>query len=326
MSEPLGDALRKRFPMPLTAVSHAEELAKAVGDGDAVVFADATTLPSIARLAARSRDHSVPGHIVAICDGPLTSAVGWMPEYPWLSHVIGVGMLDHPMVAEHLPNVVTALGNSGHRLLDWLGPDIAGRRIRITSSNRRVERVERMGEFFLEAGVSERTVQQLRDATDELLTNAFYDAPYAAGAAKRPIPRTSDVTLPEDTACDMVYGCSDTLAVVRVRDPFGSLSRTRITEVLTRCARGEMQVEVDASMGGAGLGLWRVFAAASFVAISVVGHHHTDVLIGIAKRGGQGPRPFAFHLFFKEGAQQRYWQLLHDDTDCESVSITVATE
>jgi hypothetical protein len=169
----------------------------------------------------------------------------------------------------------------------------------------------------------------LRDAAEELLTNAFYDAPVAAGVLDQPISRTQDVALSEDSACDMVYGCREDLAIVRVRDPFGSLSRTRLVEVLTRCARTDMRVEVDETMGGAGLGLWRVFSAASFVAIAVVNNRHTEFLVGIGKRVSAAQRPFAFHLFFKEhGRALRRWRLLDADSSKPTVnkSVTIVTK
>ena len=83
-----------------------------------------------------------------------------------------------------------------------------------------------------------------------------------------------------------------------------------------RCARTDMQVEVDESMGGAGLGLWRLFTVSTFVAISVVPNHHTEFLVGIAKRGAPGSaRPYAFHLFFKEqGRALRRWKMLDANT------------
>jgi hypothetical protein len=75
-----------------------------------------------------------------------------------------------------------------------------------------------------------------------------------------------------------------------------------------------MKVEVDETMGGAGLGLWRIFAVATFVAINVVDHHHTDVLVGIAKRAVGGQKPFAFHFFFNEGSKRRFWTVKDDST------------
>jgi len=92
--------------------------------------------------------------------------------------------------------------------------------------------------------------------------------------------------------------------------------------VLTRCARTDMRVEVDETMGGAGLGLWRIFSAASFVAISVIDHRHTEFLVGIGKRVS-GPRPFAFHLFFREqGRPVRRWKLLDADSTSTAHSVS----
>jgi hypothetical protein len=121
----------------------------------------------------------------------------------------------------------------------------------------------------------------------------------------------------------MVYGCREDLAIVRVRDPFGSLSRRRLVEVLSRCARSGMEVEVDETMGGAGLGMWRIFSGASFVAIVVVKNRHTEILVGVAKRAAAGPRPFAFHLFFSDGGRRRFWKLADDESSKPAVNKSV---
>jgi hypothetical protein len=334
MSERLSPALRDLLSSELTIVSSAQEFFDARRDPKTVSYVDNSTIADLSRAAAElgvSVEQLMPaGPVIAICDEPLQTAIGWLPAHPWLSHVVSAAMLRHPMAGEHLRNVVMTVTSSGHpRLLDWLGPTVAGRRVRLAHASRRVERLERMTEFLDSKGVGTRTVQLLRDAAEELLTNAFYDAPVAAGALKQPISRTQDVSLPDDSACDMVYACRDDLAVVRVRDPFGSLSRTRLVEVLTRCARTDMQVEVDETMGGAGLGLWRIFSAASFVAIAVVNHRYTEFLVGIGKRASSGPRPFAFHFFFKDhGRAARRWKLLDADSSnpTGNKSVTIVTK
>jgi hypothetical protein len=206
------------------------------------------------------------------------------------------------------------VGVAKPRLLDWIDTTVKGRRVRLTDSSARVDRLDRMTEYLQTAGVGDRTIENLRDCAEELLTNAFYDAPVAAGAVKKAISRTQEVTLPEDRACDIAYGSREDLAMVRVRDPFGSLSRRRIIEVLTRCASTEMDVKVDESMGGAGLGLWRIVSVASFVAISVIRGQHTEVLVGIATKRGTGARPFALHMFFKEAEKRRFWRFADDDS------------
>ena len=334
MSERQSRVLRELLSSEATIVGSAREFLEARRDARTISFVDNSTLAELARVAAargRAAEPIVPpGPVIAICDEPLQVSIGWLAAHPWLAHVVSAAMLQHPMASEHLGNVMLTLRNSSQpRLLDWLGPTVAGRRVRLAHASKRVERLERMTEFFDSKGVSGRTIELLRDAAEELLTNAFYDAPVAAGALKQAISRTQDVSLPDDSACDMVYGCRDDLAIVRVRDPFGSLTRDRLVEVLTRCARTDMQVEVDETMGGAGLGLWRVFSAASFVAISVVNNRHTEFLVGIAKRAAAAPRPFAFHLFFKErGRPVRRWRLLDADSTKPSVnqSVTIVTK
>ena len=287
---------------------------------DKVAFLDRTTIP----LAVPIPDIAPPGPVVAICDEPLTTAISWLQPHPWISHVLNDTMLEHPIADEHLDHVTQALSaGSKPRLLDWLGPHANGRRIRLTHASSRAMRLEKMSEFFDANNVGSRTLQLLRDAAEELLTNAFYDAPVAAGALKKPVSRTQDISLPDDSACDLAYACREDLAVVRVRDPFGSLSRRRLVEVLSRCARSDMQVEVDETMGGAGLGMWRIFSGASFVAIVVVKNRRTEILVGIAKRAGAGPRPFAFHLFFSDIGKRRFWRLADDESNKLTVNKSV---
>ncbi|MBA3541839.1 MAG: hypothetical protein H0T79_19650 [Deltaproteobacteria bacterium] len=297
VSEPLRRTLCERTDG--TAVSSVKEFLDATRDPKTVSFVDAASLATVASI-----DHvTLPGPIIGVCEESLQTAVGWL-QYPWLSHVVNSAMVEHPMAEQHLKNVLRALtGTSQLRLLDWLEPTVIGRRVRLTHSNKRVARLERMREFFEGKKVGNRTLELLQDVAEELLTNAFYDAPVAAGALK-PVPRTEDVALPDDSACDLAYGCRDDLAILRVRDPFGALTRRRLVEVLSRCARTDMTVEVDETMGGAGLGLWRIFSGASFVAISVLKNRHTEFLVGVAKRSA-GPRPFAFHLFFKDSGKRR---------------------
>ena len=326
LSEPSLGMLRERLSSKrLEAfaprmVSTVQDFLDAMRDPKVVGFLDKTTLA----LVAESPDLALAGPVIVICDEPIQTAIGWLQPYAWVSQVMSSSMLGHPIVDEHLENVLRTLtSDSTPRLLDWLGPAVAGRRIRLTHASRRAARLERMGEFFDSNGVGTRTVQQLRDAAEELLTNAFYDAPVTAGALKKPVPRTQDIALPDDSACDLAYGCREDLAIVRVRDPFGSLSRRRLVEVLTRCARTDMAVEVDETMGGAGLGMWRIFTVASFVAISVVKNRHTEILVGIAKRAQPGPRPFAFHLFFKDSGKRSFWGLAKEESTNASLNKSV---
>ena len=331
MSERASRALGDLLSSETVAVGSAREFFDARRDGKTVSFVDSSTIAVLDQTAVGlDLPLSQVGPVIAICSEPLQGAIGWLSSRPWLSHVVSASILQHPMAPLHFANVMLTLTGGSHpRLLDWVGPSLSGRRVRLSQSTSRAQRLERMSEFFDSKGVGSRTVELLRDAGEELLTNAFYDAPVEAGALKQAISRTQEVSLPDDSACDMVYACHDDLAVVRVRDPFGSLTRTRLFEVLTRCARTDMAVEVDETRGGAGLGLWRIFSSASFVAIAVVRGRYTEFLVGIAKRVAAAPRPYGVHLFFNEhGRSARRWRLLDSDSTKPSVneSVTIVTK
>ena len=266
------------------------------------------------------------GPVIVISDEPVHVSVKWL-RHPWLSHVVNTKMLMQPLLEGYIGHVAATLTKGRRpRLLDWLGPEFIARRVRLARASKRLDRLERMGEYFASQGVGSRTVEFLREVAEELLTNAFYDAPVAAGAIKRVISRTNDIELTDGGACDMVYGSRGELAIVRVRDPFGALTRERLVNVLSRCARNDGRVEVDETMGGAGLGLWRIFSRASFIAVSVVDGHHTEFMVGIGKRTTQGQRPFAFNLFFHErsGGTQRRWKLVDVDTGPLGLDTSIA--
>ncbi len=332
-SSPLLGLLRAVLGKPRLASAYAPQSVESLKELVELSAADPAKVLFLDRAAilevAAANHVAISSPVIAICDEPLQTAIAWLQPYPWISHVLSSSMLQHAFVEEHLENVLRTLtSTSTPRLLDWLGPDLTGRRIRLTHANKRIARIERMSEFFDANGVGSRSLQMLRDAAEELLTNAFYDAPVAAKVMKQPVSRSQDVKLPEDSACDLAYGCREDLAIVRVRDPFGSLSRQRLVDVLTRCARTDMGVEVDESMGGAGLGMWRIFSGASFVGVSVVKDRHTEILVGVVKRGAPGPRPFAFHLYFRESAKRRFWQLRgrDDESSTPTVNRSVAID
>ncbi|HWU90968.1 MAG TPA: hypothetical protein VN253_27065, partial [Kofleriaceae bacterium] len=195
MSEPRSRALLDRLSSETITVRSVPEFLEVGRDARTVSFVDSSTLAELERAAAElgiAVEQMTPP-MIAICEEPLQTAIGWLPSRPWLGHVINTGMLQHPLAAEHLRNVTATLTTSGRpRLLDWLGSTVTGRRVRLAHASRRVERLERMTQFFESRGVGSRTIQLLRDIAEELLTNAFYDAPVAAGLLEQPISRTQD--------------------------------------------------------------------------------------------------------------------------------------
>lgn len=315
-SKALAAKVAERLPEPARIVGSAQEFLDAPRDARTPSILDGQTLVELDTLASslaspddilarRKLVNSVAlGPVIAICADH--TGVGLLVDHPWLCHLMSADTLEHPMAAPHLRELLaTFTAGSVPRLTDWMQ---AGRRIRLTHASSRTERLSRMCEFFTSNGVGAPEIARLRDVGDELLTNAFYNAPYVAGAAPKPISRDQDVAVPADLACELVYGSSANLAIVRVRDPFGSLDRPRF---------------VSATAQGDKSGLGRLIANAALIGVSVVNDRHTEMLVGIAKSGRAVP--FALHLFFRGGPRRRVWKSLDGDTGMarDTVSVTV---
>jgi hypothetical protein len=329
MAESNARSFCERFASDVLVVTSADEFIHTARDATTISFVDNTTIAALDESAAQLGGDDVPapewrrlvasfsvGPLFLISDDSARSALAELPRRRWLSHVVGASMLDHPMATAHFEHVIRAATTKGTpRLVDWMGSEVSGRRVQLTHASRRIDRLERMGEYLTTKGATSSAATQLRVAADVLLTNAFYDAPVAAGAVDKSIPYTQDVSLPEESACDLAYGFRDDVVFVRVRDPFGSLSRARVLDVLSRSAHTG---QGDAKPPH---GLSLVFSVASFVAVSVVTNHVTEVLVGIVDGDRAASRPFAFHLLFKDGAKRRFWKSAAQDTAVSEPSM-----
>jgi hypothetical protein len=233
---------------------------------------------------------------VALLDGGLAAVVGLLIRHPWLNHVVTPTIFDRPN-----PWCACALGkllsDGPARRVAVFPPTFSGRKVAMRDSAKRFSRLEAMVEHARQEGVRAALEDRIRDVAEELLTNALYDAPAERSGAA--ISRAERVNLPKDQGCELTYGVTDGLFVIRVIDPFGALTRERLVEVLTRCTASET-IDVDSSRGGAGLGLWRIFENASLLVLHVQARRSTEFVVGIdLRRGRRAPQSRAIHLFFE---------------------------
>jgi hypothetical protein len=268
------------------------------------VFVDCGLLPQLDGLAL-----DLP--VIGIADDhTLAAMVATLAANPGLAHLVTANLLASPLAASHFTKL---LGRFGDRR-DSRTPaaTATGRAALLSSSSRREARLDRMREFFASQQVPDRTIEAIVDTAEELVTNALFDAPSEAGYFKQPVSRTEEVELPPEHACEISYGVEDGSVFVRMRDPFGALTRARLLGVLQRCSASG--VALDESRGGAGLGLWRVFSAASTIEISVIPSRVTEIVVRLDTRKAKksrGKDARAVHLYFPtehtaDGAQGRF--------------------
>lgn len=278
------------LPGSVQVTSRAELISALASRPPVAAFVDFDLVPQI-----EGETSGVP--IVGIIDDTLSATVRSLTAFPWLSHLVTGAMLSTPFAHSHLAMLIERLQHGPE--FHVIGDAGTGRVALLTSSVRRDDRFERMREFFATHGASAKAIAASSDVAEELVTNALYDAPLEAGYFTSAVPRTQDVTLPPEHACEISYGVENGSIFVRIRDPFGALTRNRLLGVLNRC--NSTNVLLDESRGGAGLGLWRVFSAATAISITVIPGRLTDILVRIEnKKGGAVKQTHAVHLFFPE--------------------------
>jgi hypothetical protein len=292
----VANELRSLLPCPCVRVTNSRELATEASKPGAIIFVEWDLLCHIDADMTQTP-------IVALTDDSnetLPRLIRSLDAFGWLSHFLSQKLLSQPTAKQHLARLIEQLAIGVPATM------IGEARVALLACTaHRDARFERIRMFFAERGVTVRSLERISEVYEELVTNALYDAPMEAGYFSGPIARTDDVELPREHACEISYGLHDSIAYIRVRDTFGALDRERMVSVLRRC---NMEgVALDESRGGAGLGLWRVFSAASTIAVTVVPGQLTEIIVGIVTKERRGTGPLAVDVYFgpTEGRQRR---------------------
>jgi hypothetical protein len=154
-------------------------------------------------------------------------------------------------------------------------------------------------------GVSDRLCSGFGLVTDELLTNALYNAPVDAQGA--PLYASRDRALPVAVDVEraaVVKFCSDGHKIgVSVRDSFGSLSAEVVLDYLVKCFRKGAD-QIDQKEGGAGLGFFQMFSAVSHFVVNIAPGRAAEAIGIIDVRGSFrdfAQRPKSFNIFVDAG-------------------------
>jgi hypothetical protein len=151
-------------------------------------------------------------------------------------------------------------------------------------------------------GIPRRFAVCFVSVTDELLTNALYNAPVDrdTGQARFDgVPRTQPVHLDAGERLEVAFASDGRRVGVAVSDPFGSLSAGRVLSYLAKCFRAA-EDQVDSKPGGAGLGLFQTFESVSHFAINLAPSRRTEAIGLLDVRGGYrefAARAKSFNVF-----------------------------
>jgi hypothetical protein len=240
-------------------------------DGADVVCADAFDGDLIAdRLRARPTLRGV-----LWTAEPLRRSLRYLVESSAINHVLARRDFESPprawelvMVARRLQGVAAP---SLAAYLDW-GFEAVDLEVRATAD--RDAASARIQDFVAALGVPKRVAEMFAELGHELIMNAMYDAPIDAfGRPKYAADRKAQIALADHERPVVRLATDGTKLALQVRDPFGRLERRHVFDGLARGLAGEM----DASNGGAGLGMTVCHNASTALWFDVSPSRHTEV-------------------------------------------------
>ncbi|RKH06971.1 hypothetical protein D7Y13_30365 [Corallococcus praedator] len=157
---------------------------------------------------------------------------------------------------------------------------------------------ERAAEAVIQAGGSKVAASRVADVVHEIGVNALLDAPVDdAGQPKYAHRRGQVQAVAEEDRCLLSWAVVDGRAWLEATDRFGRLTTSPLVRVVK--AWGE-KAQVDASGGGAGLGLRRILEHSDAVAVRVSPGRKTQFACGVdlgdARRRAAQPKSLLFCL------------------------------
>jgi hypothetical protein len=174
-------------------------------------------------------------------------------------------------------------------------------------SEEKDEIVARAQLFARNLGVNDRLATSFALVTDELLTNALYNAPVDLQGRHlfSSKDRAEAVTLLPNQLVGIKF-CSDGQKIgVSVTDPFGSLTSDVVLNYISKCLRRDDE-QIDKKLGGAGLGLFQAFASVSHFILNIKPGHRCEAIGLIDVRGSFKDfvsQAKSFNIFVEEPKQ-----------------------
>ncbi|MEM6989579.1 MAG: hypothetical protein AAF721_03755 [Myxococcota bacterium] len=177
--------------------------------------------------------------------------------------------------------------------------------------------------FAIELGTAGRLVNAFVTVTDELMTNALYNAPVDVDGRHRHATssRQDRVELGSDEAITVRWvGDADCLGV-SVSDPFGSLRVEQVRSFLAAHLRADERTP-HRGPGGARLGLRLAFAAASRIICNIAPGQRTEIIAFVDTDTSyriQSRRAKSFHIHAGREACGRRWAAQRSTTGVDPI-------
>ena len=135
--------------------------------------------------------------------------------------------------------------------------------------------LEDLETFLTSTGIRPRMAALARDAVEELVTNAIYDAPTDQTGQRiyADTDRRQAIYLPESARPRLEVALHGTRIAASMSDPHGSLDVATVRRFLTQGLRGD----VSDKAGGAGLGFARIYGLVDRLCVQIIPQSRTEI-------------------------------------------------
>jgi hypothetical protein len=151
--------------------------------------------------------------------------------------------------------------------------------VQLRSSAKKAEYMREVTRYAEGLGCNPRMTDLIDTISDELITNAIFNAPRKPDGTSKygHLPRRETVDLEDHEVATLSFACDGDYLALSSTDPFGALSQETVVSYLNRCmVKGPEQMS-EAS-GGGGLGLHRIFQSLSKFVVNIQPGKKTEVI------------------------------------------------
>jgi len=140
----------------------------------------------------------------------------------------------------------------------------------LTNSRQKDPLIDELRDFTMRLCGNNHIAERVSTVSDELVMNAFFNAPVDANREHRyrHLDRSNTVTLGPEEQVEFSYGSNGRVLVLGCRDPFGSITGETIVNQLGRCFMTPL-AEISHETGGAGLGLYIAYNYAAKMVVNL---------------------------------------------------------
>lgn len=170
-------------------------------------------------------------------------------------------------------------------LEQFLDKNVKSQVLKVTKSNQKKPLIESLKSYLLKIGFKSRMAVLIATAADELVMNAFFDAPVdqLGKHTYAQTPRDSEINLDDKHPIELKIAFDNSLLAISVTDSYGSVDKKKLLNQHLGRSYESREYETKTVVAGAGLGLAHIYRNSGGMIIACESGIRTEVSLFFKK-------------------------------------------